>query len=103
MKHLLLAVLVLGCASCGYEDLSIEYRPVRTHVDVPSVGSDTGGDLQYMVYCVDEERAWSGWKDSRSAAQSEASEHISAHPDRAWYFVWRQKPTARMVPKHPRG
>ena len=103
MKLLLTAVLLLGCVSCGYEDLSIEYRPVRTHVDVPSVNNDTGGDLQYMVYCIDEDRAWSGWEDSKSAAQSKAGEQISAHPDRAWTILWRQKPGGRMVPKHPRG
>ena len=103
MKLLTTAVLLLGCLSCGYEDLSIRYRPVRTEVDVPSVNHDTGGELQYMVYSLDEERALSGWEDSRSAAQSKASEYISAHPDRGWTILWRQKPGGRLVPKHPRG
>ena len=103
MKLLLTAVLLLGSISCGYEDLSIQYRPVRTEVDVPSVNHDTGGELQYMVYSLDEERALSGWEDSRSAAQSKASEYISAHPDRGWTILWRQKPGGRLVPKHPRG
>ena len=103
MKHLLLAVLVLGCASCGYEDLSIEYRPVRTHVDVPSVNNDTGGDLQYMSICADGGVALSGWESSHSAATSKASEHVSAHAGCAVSVLWRQKPTGRMVPKHPRG
>jgi len=103
MKHLSMAVLLLGCVSCGYEDLSVKYRPVRTEVEVPGVNHDTGGDLQYMVYCTDEDRALSGWENSRSAAESQAREYLSAHPDRAWTVLWRQKPGGRMVPKHPRG
>ena len=103
MKHLLLPALLLATASCGSEDISIKYRPVRTEVEVPTVDNETGGDLQYMVYSLAEERALSGWKDSRSAAESEASEYVSAHPDRGWTILWRQKPGGRLVPKHPRG
>ena len=103
MKQLPIAVLLLGLASCGIEDLSIEHRPVRTEVQVPSVEHETGGNLQYMVYCTDEDRALSGWKDSRSAAESEARDYLNAHPDRAWTILWRQKPGGRLIPKHPRG
>lgn len=103
MKHVLMALLLLSAVSCGVEDLSIEYRPVRTEVEVPSVNHDTGGDLQYMVFCTDEDRALSGWESSRSAAESAAREYLNAHPDRAWTILWRQKPGGRLVPKHPRG
>jgi hypothetical protein len=103
MKHALLAALLLSCVSCGIEDISIEYRPVRTEVQVPSVNHDTGGELQYMVYCTDEDRALSGWENSRGAAESQAREYLSAHPDRAWTVLWRQKPGGRLIPKHPRG
>jgi hypothetical protein len=103
MKHLLLAAILLSAVSCGIEDISIKYRPVRTEVEVPTVDNETGGDLQYMVYCTAEDRALSGWEDSRSAAESKAQEYLSAHPDRAWTVLWRQKPGGRLVPKHPRG
>jgi len=103
MKHLLIPAVLLCAASCGYEDISIKQRDVHTVVNPPDVNHDTGGDLQWMAYCLDEERALTGWCDSRGEAQSAASSYNSEHPDRKTTILWRQKPTERMIPKHPRG
>ena len=105
MKPLALAALLLSLASCGIQDATqIEQRRVRTEVDTPSVHNEPSGDqLQYMAYCNAEERALSDWCDSRSEAESKMSSYRSEHPDRAYSILWRQKPTGRMTPKHPRG
>jgi hypothetical protein len=102
MKQLLIAALLSCAVSCS-TSTEIEYRGVRTVVDPPDVNHDTGGDLQYMAYCNDEERALSDWLDSRSEAQSKANEYRSEHPDRATTILWRQKPSGRLIPKYPRG
>ena len=103
MKHLLLAAAILmGVVSCS-TSTDIEYRGVRTVVNPPDVNHDTGGNLQYMAFCLDSERALSGWCDSRSEAQSAASSYQSEWPNRQTTILWRQKPGGRLVPKHPRG
>ena len=103
MKKLLLAGLVLSAASCA-EDDGLRYQKVQTEVPIPSVNHETGGELQYMAFCNAEERALSGWLDSRSEAESAASAYRSEHPDRDCCVLWRQKPgTQKMIPKHPRG
>ena len=102
MKHLLLAVALLGAVSCS-TGTEIEYRGVRTEVHPPDVNHETGGDLQFMAYCLSSERALSDWVDSRSEAQSKASAYKSEWPDRDTTILWRQKPGGRLVPKHPRG
>ena len=101
MKQLLIAALLMCAVSCS-TSTEIEYREVRTVVNPPDVNHDTGGDLQYMAYCLDEERALTGWC-SRSEASSAASSYRSEHPDRTTTILWRQKPLAREIPKHPRG
>ena len=102
MKQLLAAALLLCAVSCS-TSTDVEYRGVRTVVHPPDVNHETGGDLQYMAYCLDAERALSGWCDSRSEAQSAASSYKSEHPDRSTTILWRQKPGGRLIPKHPRG
>jgi hypothetical protein len=102
MKQLLVVALLLCAVSCS-TSTDIEYHGVRTVVNPPDVNNDTGGDLQYMAYCLDEERALSGWCDSRSEAASAASSYRSEHPDRTTTILWRQKPGGRLIPKHPRG
>ncbi|MBI3857092.1 MAG: hypothetical protein HY293_15505 [Planctomycetes bacterium] len=102
MKQLLLAALVLSAVSCS-TDTDIKYHRVRTEVQIPDVNIEPGGDVQYLAYCTDEERALSDWMDSRSAAESKAHEYTSEHPDRKYTILWRQKPGGRLIPKHPRG
>lgn len=102
MKQLALGALLLTAVSCS-NDTDIRYHAVRTEVQVPSVNHDTGGELQYMAYCSDSDRALSGWVDSRSEAESKASEYRSEHPGRHTTILWRQKPGGRLVPRHPRG
>jgi hypothetical protein len=103
MKKLLLAALVLSAVSCAADD-DLKYQKVRTEVETPRVNHDTGGELQYMAYCNAEERALSGWLDSRSEAESVAGAYRSEHPDRVCSVLWRQKPgTQKLVPKYPRG
>ena len=102
MKQLLAAALLMCAVSCS-TGTEIEYRGVRTVVHPPDVNHETGGDLQYMAYCLDSERALSGWCDSRGEAQSAASSYSSEHPDRKTTILWRQKPGGRLIPKHPRG
>ena len=99
MKHLLLAAAVLGLASCRHEDDQLQYEKVRVDRYEPDVRIDPQGDLQYMAFCTDEGRALSGWVDSRSEAQSKASEYHGAHPDRECTVLWRQKPAGRLIPK----
>lgn len=105
MKNLATAALLLSLAACGIQDATlIEQRRVRTEVSVPEVHNEpSGGQLQYMAYCNDEERALSDWCDSRSEAESKVSSYRSEHPDRACSILWRQKPSGRMTPKYPRG
>ena len=104
MKKLLLAGLALTAVSCAADD-DVKYQKVRTEVSVPSVNHEpSSGELQYMAYCNAEERALTGWVDSRSEAQSAANSYHSEHPDRECSVLWRQKPgTQKLVPKHPRG
>ncbi len=104
MKKLLLAGLVLTAVSCAADD-DLKYQKVRTEVQVPSVHNEpSGGQLQYMAYCNAEERALSGWVDSRSEAESAASAYRSEHPDRICSILWRQKPgTQKLIPKYPKG
>ncbi|HVE43481.1 MAG TPA: hypothetical protein VNM14_26620 [Planctomycetota bacterium] len=104
MKKLLLAGLVLTAVSCATDD-DLKYQKVRTEVQVPSVHNEpSGGQLQYMAYCNAEERALSGWVDSRSEAESAASSYRSEHPGRDCSILWRQKPgTQKLIPKYPKG
>jgi hypothetical protein len=104
MKHLLLAAFVMTAASCAQEE-GLKYQKVQTQVQVPDVNHEpSGGQLQYMAYCNAEERALTGWVDSRSEAESAASSYRSQHPDRDCSILWRQKPgTQKLIPKHPKG
>jgi hypothetical protein len=100
MKHLLLAALLLCAVSCASDDDSLKYQKVRMEVSQPDVHIEPDGrNMQYMAYCHDEERALSGWMDSRSEAESKAREYTSEHPDRKYSILWRQKPGGRMVPR----
>lgn len=99
MKHLLLAVAALSLASCARDEDSLKYDKVRVDRYEPDVRIEPQGEnLQYMAFCTDEGRALSDWVDSRSEAQSKASQYHGEHPDRECTVVWRQKP-GRMVPK----
>jgi hypothetical protein len=104
MKHLFLAAIVMSAVSCATDD-ELYYQKVQTRVDVPSVNHEpSGGEIQYMAFCEAEERALTGWVDSRSEAESAASSYRSQHPDRPCCVLWRQKPgTQKMMPKYPRG
>jgi len=104
MKKLLLAGLVLSAVSCA-EDEGLKYQRVQTEVEVPRVHNEpSSNQLQYMAYCNAEERALTGWVDSRSEAESAASSYRSEHPDRICSILWRQKPgTQKMIPKYPKG
>ena len=104
MKHLLLAAVVLCAVSCANDD-ELRYQKVQTRVDVPSVNHEpSSGQIEYMAYCNAEERALTGWTDSRSEAESAASSYRSEHPDRDCSILWRQKPgTQKMIPKYPKG
>ena len=105
MKHLLLAALVMTAVSCAAEDDGTRYQKVRTEVQIPDVRNEpTGNDIQYMAYCNIEERALTGWVDSRSEAESAAGSYRSEHPDRPCCVLWRQKPgTQKLIPKYPKG
>jgi len=105
MKQLLLAALVLSAVSCATDDDYPKHQRVRTEVSIPSVNHDPqSNQIQYMAFCNAEERALTGWVDSRSEAESAASTYRSEHPDRDCSILWRQKPgTQKLVPKHPKG
>jgi len=99
MKQLLLAALALGLASCAQDDDSLKYEKVQVDRYTPDIRIEPQGEnLQFMALCSDEGRALTDWVDSRSEAQSKASEYHGEHPDRECTVVWRQKP-GRMVPK----
>ena len=104
MKHLLLAALLVTAVSCASDD-DLKYQKVHTEVQVPSVRHEPDSNqVQYMAYCNAEERALTGWVDSRSEADSAASAYHREHPDRDVSILWRQKPgTQKMIPKHPKG
>jgi hypothetical protein len=104
MKKLLLAGLVLSAVSCA-EDDGLKYQKVETQVPIPNVNNEPGGgQIQYMAYCNAEERALTGWVESRSEAESAASSYRSEHPGRDCSILWRQKPgTQKMIPKYPKG
>jgi hypothetical protein len=105
MKKLLLAALLLSAVSCAHDEDKLEYQKVRTYVSTPDVQNEPEGpNIQYMAYSLAEERALSGWLDSRSEASSKAREYASEHPDRQTTILWRQKPgTNKERPKYPRG
>ncbi|HLY11091.1 MAG TPA: hypothetical protein VKW04_17445 [Planctomycetota bacterium] len=99
MKQLILAALVLALASCARDDDSLKYEKVRVDRYQPDIHIEPQGTCQYMAFCADEGRALSDWVDSRSEAQSKASDYHSEHPDRECMVLWREKPTGRLVPK----
>jgi hypothetical protein len=99
MNKLLLAAVALSLASCAQDDDSLKYEKVRVDRYQPEVRIDPQGTCQYMAFCTDEGRALSGWVDSRSEAQSKASEYHSEHPERECTVLWREKPAGRLVPK----
>lgn len=99
MKHLLLAAVVLSLVSCAEDEESLKYEKVRVDRYQPDVRIEPQGTCQYMAYCAAEGRALGGWVDSRSEAQSQASDYQSQHPDRECTVLWREKPTGRLVPK----
>ncbi len=99
MKQLLIAAAALTLASCAPEDDSLKYEKVRVDRYQPDVRLEPQGTCQYMAFCTDEGRALSGWLDSRSEAQSKASEYHGEHPDRECTVLWREKPAGRLVPK----
>jgi hypothetical protein len=103
MKHLLLAALVMSAVSCALDEPNQDQRRVRTVVQIPEVRNEPEGNVQYMAFCNDEDRALTGWVDSRSEAESKGREYISEFPDRTYSILWRQKPGGRLVPKHPRS
>lgn len=93
MKHLLLAGLLLGAASCAHDDEGLKYEKVHVDRYEPDVRVEPVGDnLEYMAFCTSEGRALSGWVASRSEAQSAASAYHSEHADRDCTVLWRQKP-----------
>jgi len=102
MKKLLAVALLMCAVSCS-TSTEVRYRGVQTEVQPPDVNHETGGDLEFMAWCSDSERALSGWVHSRSEAQSKASEYTSEYPGRHTVILWRQKPGGRLIPKHPRG
>ena len=81
-----------------------KYQPVETVVSIPSVNNEpSGNQIQYMAYCNAEERALTGWVDSRSEAESAAGSYRSEHPGRDCSVLWRQKPGTEDGPQGPRG
>ena len=99
MKQLLLATVVLGLASCANDDDTLKYEKVHVDRYQPDIHLEPQGTCQYMAFCTDEGRALSGWLDSRSEAQSKASEYHGEHPERECTVLWREKPSGRLVPK----
>jgi hypothetical protein len=99
MKQLLLAAAVLSLAACAQDDEALKYEKVQFDPYHPEVRFDPDGPLQWMAFCGDEGRALTGWVDSRSEAESKASEYRGEHPDRECTVLWRQKPGGRLVPK----
>jgi hypothetical protein len=99
MKQLLIAAAALALASCAPEDDSLKYEKVHVDRYQPDVHVEPQGTCQFMAFCTDEGRALSGWLDSRSEAQSKASEYHGEHPDRECTVLWREKPAGRLVPK----
>ena len=61
------------------------------------------GNLQYMAWAAAEDRALSGWLNSRSDAESIGRDYGSRFPDRPWTVLWRGRPAEKMTPKHPKG
>ena len=105
MKRLTIAALLLSLAACATdEDAPPEYQRLRTVVGTPDVYVEPDGEhLQYMAYSLSEERALSGWLDSRSEAASTASAYESEHPGRNCTILWRQDPSQKIPMKHPKG
>lgn len=106
MKHVLLAAVVLSLAACSSTDENAppEYQRLRTVVGTPDVYVEPDGEhLQYMAYSLAEERALSGWLDSRSEAASKVSAYESEHPGRNCTILWRQNPSQKVPMKYPKG
>jgi len=99
MKQLLLAAVVLGLASCANDSDELKYDKVEAARYQPVIHIEPEGSLQYMAFCTDEGRALGPWVDSKSEAQSRASEYHGEHPDRECTVLWRQKPAGRLIPK----
>lgn len=99
-------VVLAGIVSCGCncytaEDprpYKIDREDERLTVDVPS-----GAPLQYVAWCIEEERAVGGWSDSQGAAHSAGSDHVSKRPGHAFQVLWRQAPDGKGNPSPPKG
>ena len=99
MKQLLLAAVVLSLASCASDSDELKYEKVQADRYQPTIHIEPEGSLQYMAFCTDEGRALGPWVDSKSEAQSRASEYHGEHPGRECTVLWRQKPAGRLIPK----
>jgi hypothetical protein len=101
----LFAVLA-GVVSCGCncyraedpESYLIAREDERMTVEVPP-----GAPVQFLAWCVEEERAVSAWVESQGAASSAGSEHASRRPGHAFQVLWRQAPDGKGSPAPPKA
>lgn len=94
MKTLLLALPLLALAACehtydgGVEDP--EPLPIPREEDRLDISSPDDDGLQYLAWCLEEQRSLGTWQSSRSSAEGAVSDHRGKHEDHTPYVLWRQ-------------
>jgi len=98
---LLAAIVSCGC-NCYHAEDPEPYKIAREdeelRVDVPG-----NAPLQYLAWCIEEEKAVSAWVDSEGGAHSAGSDHVSKRPGHAFQVLWRQTPDGKGLPAPPKG
>ncbi len=94
MKRLLLALPLLALAACRHTyDGGVEVpelRPIPREVDRLDVSAPEDAGLQYLAWCLEEQRSLGSWQSSRISAEGTVSDHKGKHEDHTPYVLWRQ-------------
>ncbi|MGH7340369.1 MAG: hypothetical protein ACREKH_07755 [Candidatus Rokuibacteriota bacterium] len=101
-----LLVALAGIVSCGcncyYAEDPEPYTIAREneHLSVEVSGE---APVQYLAWCIEEDKAVSAWVGSQGTAESAGSDHVSKRPGHAVQVLWRQTPDGKGVPSPFKG
>jgi hypothetical protein len=92
MRRFLAFALLAAAASCSESEEAPQPVTYERPQDSLSVEARASVPLQYLAYCMDEQKAVGAWKDSASDARSAGDEHAGKHRDHRCTILWRQRP-----------
>jgi hypothetical protein len=92
MRPFLAFVLLAAAVSCSGPEESPQARSYERPEDSLAVEASASVPLQYLAWCVDEQKAVGTWTDSASDARSAGSDHVGKRPAHRITLLWRQRP-----------